>query len=269
MEGRGRCVSLNTRACSPCWARSGRRPPIPTIPSNSKRWTPYAQSCRTSPTCSGSGTFPPRIHPKSYSARSHREESFDALQRVRDTRDAEYYADLPEEDQSPAYRETNAAMEVLGSEFDEAHGQVAHDQGPLRACPGRRTRRGTKKTDEWQPCGSHGCGLRRSPTVDHGRSLLSDQRLWTATVRLGSCETNYGSEGWGFESLRARLAGQSVEFRVPPGMSDPFGPLDRVGGASQHGEPVGSAGSMIGSTANVTTQCDVWAMELNVAATRS
>ena len=49
------------------------------------------------------------------------DEYYDALRRVRDQRNAESYADLADEDRPPEYRARDAAIEVLGRRFQDAH----------------------------------------------------------------------------------------------------------------------------------------------------
>ena len=55
------------------------------------------------------------------------DEYCDALRRVREARNAESYADLPDEDRPPEYRARNAAIEVLGSKFQNSHAGVGDD----------------------------------------------------------------------------------------------------------------------------------------------
>jgi len=46
-------------------------------------------------------------------------------------------------------------------------------------------------------------GLLRTATDDYGQRTLLFRTVWTATDGYGRAASIYGSEGWGFEFLRA------------------------------------------------------------------
>lgn len=52
-----------------------------------------------------------------------REEYFDALKRLHAENRRKFYEDLPEEDRPPEYRARDAAIEVLGREFQDTHAE--------------------------------------------------------------------------------------------------------------------------------------------------